>query len=104
MTDKNIKRFIFDLWVKDSGSFVKQYEKHIGGFTSDMKGQGYIPVLDIDPVCKVDYDQQRDVFHYIITIQAIYVGRKKAWESYGIHYNKILPATLPAKSKPSSEK
>lgn len=104
MTDKNIKRFSFDVWVKDSGTFANRYDAHLKLFAEGLRSKGYIPVLDIEPVTKVLYDQAKEVFHYTITIQTIYVGRKKASVSYGIHYNKILPAMRPVKSKPSSEK
>jgi len=91
MTDKNIKRFQYDIQVKDSGDFLKQYDSLIKTFTGMMRDEGYVRILDLDPYHQVEYDESKDVFNYVLTLQAVYVGRKQAACTEAMVNGKLLP-------------
>jgi hypothetical protein len=63
-----------------------QYENLL---THDMRGKGYVRVLDIDTNFSVEFDGETWVF--LMTLYGVYVGKKKAWQSEGITQGKLIP-------------
>jgi hypothetical protein len=98
-TDKTIKRFQHKVQVKDSSVWIRTARQHINSLTDQMRSQGYVPVLDLNPHASVDYTGK--VFNYVITIHGIYIGRKRAWEIEGLAGDKLIPMN---KSEQSSKK
>ncbi len=49
MTHKRIKRFQVDVEFKDNAQLISLRPQYENLLTQDMRGKGYIRVLDIDP-------------------------------------------------------
>lgn len=102
MTHKNIKRFTFDLQFKDSAVFVKKQDATIKMIQDHMRERGYVPVLDLGNYITVDYKDEK--FYYKISCHGIYLGRRQAWETYGLTNGRLVPiSTTQSKSEQSSE-
>jgi hypothetical protein len=70
--------------------------------TQAMRGDGYIPVLDIDPAFSVSYNVEDKKWSFVLTIHGIYIGKVKAWQIEGFSSGKMLPRSIPkSKSKKS---
>jgi hypothetical protein len=95
MTDKNIKRFQFEIQTKDSGDFIKRYDELVRMYTGIVRDEGYVRVLDLDPHLSVEYNETKDVFNYVLTIQTVYVGKKQAECTEAILNGKYLTRNIP---------
>lgn len=95
MTDKNIKRFILEGQSKDSGVLAAsrlEYERHL---SINMQEEGYVPVLDLAPFLRIEYDVERDVFNWVLTVQGVYVGKRRAKELLGISNGQVIKKSTP---------
>lgn len=100
--NKNLKAFTMHFEFQDSAVFVKKQDQYVKVIHDHMRGDGYIPLLDLSPYITVDYKDEK--FNYTVTSHGLYVGRKKAWETQGWLNGKLMPiSTRTSKSKPSSE-
>lgn len=95
MTDQNIKRFTLEGTSKDSGVLAAsrdEYERHI---IVSMQDEGYVPVLDLAPVLRIEYDEKRDVFNWILTVQGVFVGKRRAAELLGVSNGRVIKKSTP---------
>ena len=93
MNHKNIKRFQVRVQFKDDSDMIRfrsQYERFV---TQDMRGKGYIRVLDLDPNFSVEFNGETWVF--LMTLYGVYVGKKKAWQFEGTTQGKLIPRITP---------
>lgn len=98
MTDKTIKRFVLEGVSKDSGGIASRRDFLENQLMLDMQDKGYIPVLDLAPVLRIEYDAEREQFAWTLTIQGVHVGRKRAEELTGISGNlEVKRRTPPTK-------
>ena len=91
MTHRRIKRFQIDVEFHDNSQLISlrpQYEKLL---VQDMRGKGYVRVLDIDPAFSVEFTGE--TWKFLMSIHGVYVGKKKAWQSEGITQGKSIPRT-----------
>lgn len=95
MTDRNIKRFQLDVQVKDSGVLMEKEHDYVRIIQDNMRSEGYVPVLDLGVWRTVDYDEKGDTFSYTLTIQGVFVGKRKAWEIEGLLSGRLLPKSIP---------
>lgn len=91
MTDKAIKRFQLDVWVKDTGDWHSQSYDRVNDLVNIMRERGYVPVLDLNPYIKVEYNEKEDRFELVLTMHGVHVGRSKSWDTEGIANGKLLP-------------
>ena len=104
MTHKRIKRFQIDGIFRDDSDMIRVRAQYESMIVQSMRGDGYIPVLDIDPTFSVSYNSEDKVWSFILTLHGVYVGKVKAWRIEGISNNKMLPrSTQRDKSKKSSK-
>ena len=104
MTHKRIKRFQIDGIFKDDSDMIRVRAQYESMTVQSMRGDGYIPVLDIDPTFSVSYNSEDKIWSFILTLHGVYVGKVKAWHIEGISNNKMLPrSTQRDKSKKSSK-
>ena len=93
MTHKRIKRFQIAVEFNDDSQIISLRPQYENLLTQDMRGKGYIRVLDIDPAFSIEFTGQ--TWRFLMTLHGIYVGRKKAWQFEGITQNKLIPRTTP---------
>lgn len=100
MTDKNIKRYQMEVEVEDSGVFMQKFDQFNHTLTVRLRDDGYVPLLDLPTFVTVDYKEEH--FHYVLTVQAVFVGKKRSWHIAGIlHGREVLKSTPENKSNQS---
>ena len=71
-------------------SLRPQYENLL---IQDMRGKGYVRVLDIDPAFSVEFTGE--TWKFLMSIHGVYVGKKKAWQLEGITQGKLIARSTP---------
>ena len=100
MTHKRIKRFQIEVEFNDDSQIISLRPQYENLLIQDMRGKGYVRVLDIDPAFSVDFTGE--TWKFLMSIHGVYVGKKKAWQSEGITQGKSIPRTTRQTiSKPS---
>ena len=91
MTHRRIKRFQIDVEFHDNAQLISLRPQYENLLIQDMRGKGYVRVLDIDPAFSVDFTGE--TWKFLMSIHGVYVGKKKAWQSEGITQGKSIPRT-----------
>lgn len=95
MTHKNIKRFSIVGEFQSDAEIPQTRTTYEQFLTKDIRYQGYIPVLDLDTAWSTSYDIEGDRWFFTLTIQAIYVGKRKAKQWEGISGSSLIPRSIP---------
>lgn len=66
----------------------KHYENLI---ETDMRSQGYVPILDLDIQFSLEYDEPTDTYNFDIIVYGVYVGKKKAYLYEGFSGQSLIP-------------
>ena len=93
MTHKRIKRFQIEVEFYDNTQLISLRPQYENLLVQDMRGKGYVRVLDIDPAFSIEFTGE--TWRFLMTLQGVYVGRKKAWQFEGITQSKLIPRTTP---------
>lgn len=96
MTDRRIERFVREGIVKDTSEIGMKKPFWEKDLQTSMRDKGWVPVLDIDPVCVVNYNPEKETFEYRLTIQGVYLGKVRASEVEGICANRERPLSTRA--------
>lgn len=81
---------------------VTNKERLVFFVESQMRDEGVVPTLDMDPQFTLEYNQEREVFDFSLSVYGSYVG-SEAWETAGLMTGrKIMKSIPPTKSKESS--
>ena len=91
MTHRKIKRFQIDVQFKDNAQLISLRPQYENLLVQDMRGKGYVRVLDIDPAFSVEFTGE--TWKFLMSIHGVYVGKKKAWQLEGITQGKSIPRT-----------
>ena len=86
---KQIKKFQISVNFLDDSDLIRVRNQYENLLVSKMKDQGYVRVLDIDTAFSVEFTGE--TWQFLMTIQGIYVGRRKAWQSEGVTQGKLIP-------------
>lgn len=92
MNHKNIKKFQVRVEFKDDSDMIRIRAQYESLLTQDMRGKGYLRVLDLDPSFSVEFNGETWVF--LMTLYGVYVGKKQAWLSEGITQGKLIPRSM----------
>lgn len=87
----NVKRFQVDGIINDDADFPRLRTQFEDMLVKEMRGSGYVPVLDLGPYFSTEY--QENSYKFVITAYGIYVGRRKSWEIHGISNGRRVPTT-----------
>ena len=91
MTHRKIKRFQIDVEFQDNTQLISLRPQYENLLIQDMRGKGYVRVLDIDPAFSVEFTGE--TWKFLMSIHGVYVGKKKAWQLEGITQGKSIPRT-----------
>ncbi len=91
MTHRKIKRFQIDVQFQDNSQLISLRPQYENLLIQDMRGKGYVRVLDIDPAFSVEFTGE--TWKFLMSIHGVYVGKKKAWQLEGITQGKSIPRT-----------
>lgn len=63
-----------------------------------MRDAGYAPSIDLEPQYTVEYVEDEENFHFVLSIYGVKVGVEHSWELSGVTNGKRIPRhTAPAK-------
>ena len=91
MTHRKIKRFQIDVEFQDNAQLISLRPQYENLLIQDMRGKGYVRILDIDPAFSVEFTGE--TWKFLMSIHGVYVGKKKAWQLEGITQGKSIPRT-----------
>jgi hypothetical protein len=94
LTHKRIKRFKVEGTFRDDSDMIRIRAQFESTLIQSMRGDGYIPVLDIDPAFSVSYNVEDKKWSFVLTIHGIYIGKVKAWQIEGFSNGKMLPRSI----------
>jgi hypothetical protein len=89
--NKKLKSFGMQGQINDDAAIPRlrlQYERLI---ESDMREQGYVPILDLDIQFSLLYDEEQDLYEFDIVVYGVYVGKKKAHLYEGFSGQSLIP-------------
>ena len=92
MTHRKIKRFQIEVQFHDNTQLISLRPQYENLIVQDMRGKGYVRVLDIDPAFSVEFTGE--TWKFLMSIHGIYVGKKKAWQLEGITQGKLIPRNI----------
>ena len=93
MTHRKINRFQIEVQFHDDSQIISLRPQYENLLTQDMRGKGYVRVLDIDPAFSVEFTGE--TWRFLMSIHGIYVGKKKAWQFEGITQGKLVARSTP---------
>lgn len=92
MTHKRIKRFQINVEFLDDSDIIRIKHQYENLLIHDMRDKGYVRILDIDPAFSVEFNGE--TWKFLMTIQGVYVGKRRAWDTEGMAQGKLIPRTL----------
>lgn len=92
MTDKMIRRYKIEDGLMTETMMVKAQSASREVLVGMMKDDGYVPLIDLDPVFKTNY-LGGDKYEFTLTMYAVFVGKETAWQFAGSLDGKLLPNT-----------
>jgi hypothetical protein len=92
VTHRNIKRFQIQVEFYDNAQLISLRPQYENLLAQDMRGKGYIRVLDVDPAFSIEFTGE--TWRFLMTLHGIYVGKKKAWQLEGITQGKLIARSI----------
>lgn len=90
----NIERFGFDGQIDDDSSFARLRSQYETMVIHQMRMDGWVPVLAIEPVFVTERNWEEDNYNFSLTVYGVYVGKKKSWLLEGMDSTGLfLPRT-----------
>jgi hypothetical protein len=81
---KPIKKFGLDGQIFDEAVIPRLKIEYIRLLVIQMKNLGYVPRLDIEPDFTVQFNEDKEIFTFILSVYGIYVGKRKSEWILGI--------------------
>lgn|SRR4051812_497419 len=75
---------------------VQTRERLIINIESDMRDQGYVPVLDLTPQFTRVYDAVKEHFEFDLSVYGVYVGKDEEWQIAGMTDGKLVERHIPS--------
>jgi hypothetical protein len=75
---KPIKKFSLDGNIHDDSAIWRLKYEYIRLLTIEMRLQGYVPRIDINPDFTIQYNSEKDYFEFEISVYGIYVGKRQS--------------------------
>lgn len=92
----DIKRFSLDGEIT-SDRFISAREALLNDVDSEMRDEGYVPVLDLIPQFTRQYNEESETFKFEISIYGVYVGEDKSWQVSGMTNGTLIEKYTPHK-------
>jgi hypothetical protein len=75
---KPIKKYYIDGLINDEAQAPRLKTEYIRLLVHQMRDEGYVPRLDIEPDFTIDFNEKKQYFQFKLSIYATYVGK---WNS-----------------------
>lgn len=99
---KTIKKFDLDGQIHDECAVPRLKNEYVRLLCMQMKSEGYVPRIDIDPDFTVDYVEEKEIFKFKLSVYGVYVGKRSSEWIAGIDGYKAI-YTQQSKSSESSQ-
>lgn len=99
MTSQLIKRYV-RAGVMTSDRLEQSKETFRLDILAEMKDEGFAPVIDLNPVFSWVWIKD-ELYNFTYTMQGVFVGKDKSWQTEGVSDGKRIPSTRKDKSTPS---
>jgi len=89
--NKKLKSFGMQGGIHDDAAIPRlraEYERLI---ESDMREQGYVPILDLDTQFSLLYNEEQDTYEFDIVVYGVFVGKKKSHMYEGFSGQNLIP-------------
>jgi hypothetical protein len=100
---KPVKRFSLDGIIKDEASIGRLRVEYVRLLNIEMRLNGYVPRLDINPDFTIYYNIDKDYFEFILSVYGVYIGKKKSECLDGIDATTLIYTQKSKSAVPSSE-
>jgi hypothetical protein len=87
---KPIKNFGISGNIYDEAHLPRLKNEYVWLVVSQMRTKGYVPRFDIDPDFTVQYNENKEIFEFELTVYGIYVGKRKSEWIAGIDEHKAI--------------
>ena len=91
MRHKNIRKFSIDGVLGQDSDIPRIRAQYESLLVHDLRGSGYVPVLDLDTQWSTEYDVGSDTWIFTLSIYGIYLGKKRSYQWEGFSGNKLIP-------------
>lgn len=89
--NKKLKSFGMHGQIHDDAAIPRLRIEYQRLIESDMREQGYVPILDLDVQFSLSYDEPNDLYEFDIVVYGVYVGKKKAHLYEGFSGQSLIP-------------
>jgi len=89
--NKKLKSFGMHGQIHDDAAIPRLRIEYQRLIETDMREQGYVPILDLDVQFSLSYDEQNDLYEFDIVVYGVYVGKKKAHLYEGFSGQSLIP-------------
>jgi hypothetical protein len=89
--NKKLKSFGMQGQIADDASIPRLRKHYENLIETDMRIQGYVPILDLDIQFSLDYDEPTDTYAFEIVVYGVYVGKKKSYLYEGFSGQNLIP-------------
>ena len=89
--NKKLKSFGMQGVIHDDSAIPRLRIEYQRLIESDMREQGYVPILDLDVQFSLSYDEPNDIYEFDIIVYGLYVGKKKSHMYEGFSGQSLVP-------------
>lgn len=89
--NKKLNSFGIQGEIDDDSSIPRLRLEYQRLLESDMREQGYVPVLDLDIQFSLSYVEESDKYEFDILVYGVYVGKKKSYLYEGFSGQSLIP-------------
>lgn len=80
---KQVKSFGVSGQISDDSAIPRLRQEYQRLTEQNMRDQGYVPVLDLEPLFYIEYNHENDYYEFELVMYSMYVGKRKAKEYIG---------------------
>lgn len=93
MTNQMIRRFSMDGEFLET-KYLQTRQAVLTATVVQMKDEGFVPLLDVNPTWLTHWlGEDNDKYTFQFTMQGVYVGKEKAWGTFGVMDGKLIPSS-----------
>jgi hypothetical protein len=90
-----VTRFPLEGVLTDKLNLAQHKERMVHFLEGDMRDNGFVPLLDMEPHYTQSYDPAGEHFVFKLSVYGVFVGKEKAWDVSGMMSGKIIPKYTP---------
>lgn len=93
----DVKRF-YSYGEITAQEFVSAREELIRLIESTIRDEGYVPLLDMTPQFTRQYNLEKELFEFELSVYGVFIGKEESWQIAGLMDGKRVPlSTRPTK-------